>query len=61
MSETKTPTQLLTVEETCRMLAVCRRTLDVLPIRRVRVGPRLVRYRLADVEAYIAKRLREAA
>lgn len=54
-------TQLLTPEQVAQQLGVSKRTLRDLPIRKVRVGNRLVRYRADDVEAYIAKRMREAA
>lgn len=39
------------------MLAVTTRTLRDLPIKKVKVGKRAIRYRIADVEAFIAKRV----
>jgi excisionase family DNA binding protein len=54
-------TQLLTPEQVAKQLGVSIRTLRDMPLKRVRLTGRLVRYRLADVEAYIAKRTKEAA
>lgn len=49
-------TQLLTPDVVAARLGVTTKTLRTLPIKRVRIGKRLVRYRESDVEAYITKR-----
>lgn len=49
-------TQLVTAERAAEILAVSLRTLRDLPIKKVRIGKRAIRYRLADVEAYIDRR-----
>lgn len=49
-------TKLLTQQDVAEYLGVSTRTVRDLPIRRVRPTPRTVRYRVEDVEAYLAKR-----
>lgn len=43
---------LLTVDEVAEFLGVSPRTVLVLPLHQIRIGPRLVRYRKKDVYAY---------
>lgn len=45
--------RLVTADEVAQLLAVSSRTVLMLPIRQVRVGTRLVRYRLGDVYEYL--------
>ena len=47
------PERLFTAEEVAGLIGVSPRTVPALPIRRIRVGPRLVRFRLRDVYAYL--------
>ena len=49
-------TKLLTQQDVAEYLGVSTRTVRDLPIRRVRPTQRTVRYRVEDVEAYLAKR-----
>jgi hypothetical protein len=44
---------LLTVDEVAGLLRVSPRKVLMLPIKQFRIGPRLVRYRLADVYSFI--------
>lgn len=52
---------LLTPEEAAKHLQVSRRTLQRLPITKLRLGHRTVRYRLRDLEAYEANVAKDAA
>lgn len=44
---------LLTPKQVAKLLGVSVKTVLRLPIRRVPLGPRMVRYELADVQDYI--------
>ena len=45
--------KLLTPDEAANMLALSKRHLLELPIRRIRFGHRTIRYRIQDIERYL--------
>ena len=51
------PEHLMTVEQVAEVLAVPVRSVYGLPIQRVRVGQRRVRWRPRDVRAFIERRI----
>ena len=51
--------KLLTADEVGRWLNVPKKRVYELPIRRVRVGPRTVRYRPADVREFTELRVQD--
>ena len=44
---------LLTAEEVADLLNVSTRKVYLLPIKYIRIGPRLIRYRIADVYEFL--------
>jgi excisionase family DNA binding protein len=53
-----THAQLLTPTEAARLLGVSRRHLLRLPLKRIRIGHRTVRYRLEDMEEFLSFHVR---
>ena len=45
--------RLLTAEEVADLLAVSVRKVLLLPIKQIKIGPRLIRYRMCDVYDFI--------
>jgi hypothetical protein len=45
--------ELLTVDEVADLLRVSTRKVLMLPIKQIKIGPRLVRYRLFDVYEFL--------
>lgn len=45
--------RLLTAEEVGELLGISSRKVLLLPIRQIRLGPRIIRFRLADIYRYI--------
>jgi predicted DNA-binding transcriptional regulator AlpA len=46
--------RLITAEEVADLLGVSRRKVLLLPIKQIRIGPRIIRYRLEDVLCFLA-------
>jgi hypothetical protein len=52
--EGETPVEMLmSAEEVAELMAVSTRTVLMLPIKQIRIGPRLIRFRLRDVYQFL--------